>query len=202
MKLLIGLAFSLLSATLYAQSVEGPALVSALEKGGYVIVMRHASSPRQEPDAATANPDNTTRERQLDDVGRTTATDFGKALRQLHIPIGQVYSSPTYRAQETIRLASLPTPTLAPELGENGQSMQATTDSQADWLRKKVTEFPQGTNTILVTHFPNITSAFPQWSSGIGDGEALIFGPDGKGGAIMIARVKIDDWPKFVRTSK
>ena len=172
-------------------------LVKTLQKGGCVIVMRHASSPRDLPDAATANPDNTTRERQLDAAGRASAAAFGNALRQLKIPVGLVLSSPTYRAQETIRLAQLPAPTLAPELGENGASMQAVTDAQAEWLRKKAAEFTAGTNTILVTHFPNITRAFPDSSKGIGDGEALVFGPDGKGGATLIARVKIEDWPKL-----
>jgi hypothetical protein len=39
----------------------------------------------------------------------------------------------------------------------------------------------------------NITGAFPQWASGLADGEALIFGPDAKGKAILVTRVKIDE---------
>lgn len=49
-----------------AQTLTGGALVKALERGGYMIVMRHANSPRVAPDAPTANPDNVNRERQLD----------------------------------------------------------------------------------------------------------------------------------------
>ncbi len=185
------------SAALAAQTPAN--LVATLQKGGCVLVMRHVSSPREVPDAATANADNTTRERQLDAVGRASATAFGEALRRLHIPVGTVLSSPTYRAEETIRLAQLPAPALSPELGENGASMQAVTDAQAEWLRKKAAEFSAGTNTILVTHFPNITRAFPDNSKGIGDGEALVFGSDGKGGAMLIARVKIEEWPQLDR---
>lgn len=193
----IAAAISLISTTLPAHTLSNEALVKALQHGGYVIVMRHASSPRETPDAKTANPDNVNHERQLDEAGRASATALGNALRQLKIPIGEVLSSPTYRAQETIRLAQLPTPKTVAELGENGQSMQGTTDAQSAWLQKKVTEFPKGTNTLLVTHFPNMTKAFPQWSTGLADGEALIFGSDGKGGAALIARVKIEDWPKL-----
>ena len=80
----------------------------------------------------------------------------------------------------------------APELGDNGQSMQGGTAAQAAWLQKRVTQFPSGNNTILVTHFPNINGAFPQLASGLADGEALIFGPSG-----LVARVKIEDWPAF-----
>jgi phosphohistidine phosphatase SixA len=197
MSLSIAAAISVMTTTVAAQSLSNEALVKALQHGGYVIVMRHASSPRETPDAKTANADNVNRERQLDETGRATAIAMGKALRQLNIPVGEVYSSPTYRALETIRLAQFPAPHTVPELGENGQSMQATTDAQSAWLQKKVTELPKGTNTILVTHFPNMNHAFPQWTSGLADGEALVFGSDGKGGATLLARVKIEEWPKL-----
>ncbi len=180
-----------------AQMLSGEALVKALRQGGYVIVMRHASSPRDVPDKQTANPDNTKPERQLDGVGRTTAAAMGKALRELEIPIGEVFTSPTYRALETIRLAQWSNPKPTPELGDNGQSMSGGTEAQAAWLQKAVTQFPSGTNTVVVTHFPNLTRAFPKDAVGVEDGEALIFGPDGKGGAKVVARVRIEDWPKM-----
>jgi len=189
----------LIATGMHAQTLSGQALVNALRQGGYVIVMRHASSPRETPDAKTANPDNTNHERQLDETGRSTATAFGKALRDLKIPIGEVLSSPTYRAQETIRLAKLPMPKTVPELGENGQSMKGSTEAQSAWLRNAVTQFPKGSNTLLVTHFPNMSAAFPQSTSGLADGEALVFGPDGKGGSAVVARIKIEEWPKLPR---
>jgi len=182
-----------------AQTLSGEALAKALQRGGYVIVMRHANSPREAPDAQTANPDNVNRERQLDAEGRATAIAMGKAVRELKIPIGTVYSSPTYRALETVRLAQLGKAIPIPELGDGGRGMQVSTEAQAEWLRKKVTEFPAGTNIILVTHFPNLNRAFPQWSAGVADGEALILGPDGKGGAALVARVKIEQWPELAR---
>ena len=180
-----------------AQMLSGEALVKALRQGGYVIVMRHASSPREVPDKATANPDNTKPERQLDETGRSTATAMGKALRDLKIPIGEVLTSPTYRALETIRMEQWPNAKPVPELGDNGQSMQGGTEAQATWLQKEVTRFPSGTNKILVTHLPNLTRAFPKEAAGLEDGEALIFTSDGKGGAKVIARVKIEEWRKL-----
>ena len=181
----------------HAQMLSGQALLKALRQGGYVIVMRHASSPREVPDRQHANPDNTKPERQLDETGRTTAAAMGKALRELKLPIGEVFSSPTYRALETVRLAQLPAPKPTPELGDNGRSMSGGTAAQAAWLQKAVVQFPVGANTVVVTHFPNLTRAFPRDAAGVEDGEALIFGPDGKGGAKVAARVKIEDWPKM-----
>jgi phosphohistidine phosphatase SixA len=176
-----------------AQTLSGSGLVAALRQGGYVIVMRHASSPREVPDKNSANPDNTKLERQLDQTGRTSSAAMGKAMRDLKIPVGEVLSSPTYRALETVKFAQWPDPRPVPELGDGGQSMQGVSDAQGVWLQKKVTEAPKATNTILVTHMPNLSRAFPQVSA-VADGEALIFHPDGKGAAPLIARVKIEEW--------
>ena len=184
-------AMLLLAGAVHAQTLK------ALQQGGYVIVMRHASSPREAPDKQTANADNVNRERQLDAEGRASATAMGKALRDLMIPIGEVLSSPTYRALETVRYAKLGDPKPVAELGDNGQSMQGGTQAQAAWLQKRVTQFPVGTNTIIVTHFPNLTAAFPQMAAGVADGESLVFGVDGKGGATLVTRVKIEDWLKL-----
>src|SRR5580704_5105611 len=180
--------------TLAALFAAEPSPLKLLQHGGYVIVMRHASSPREAPDKFTANPDNTADERQLDADGRESAIAMGKALRRLKIPIGEVFTSPTYRALETVRLTQFRNPRPQAELGDNGQSMQGGTEAQAAWLRKKVTQFPSGTNTVVITHLPNLRGAFPQLTDGVEDGEALVFGPDGKGGATIVGRVKIEEW--------
>ena len=186
--------FFLASATHAQQQLQGEALVKALRQGGYVIVMRHASSPREVPDKAAANPDNVKPERQLDQEGRASATAMGKALRDLKIPVGAVLSSPTYRALETIRYAQFGNPQTFPELGDNGQSMQGGTEAQATWLKQKVTEFPRGTNTLIVTHMPNMSRAFPQSTERLEDGEALVFGPTG-----VLARIKIQEWQGMLK---
>jgi phosphohistidine phosphatase SixA len=180
-----------------AQELSGNALVTSLKRGGYVLVMRHASSPRETPDASTANPDNTSRERQLDEAGRSTAKAMGEALRRLAIPVGQVYTSPTYRARETVRLLALKDAMPIEELGDTGRSMQAAGDAQAEWLQKIVARAPTA-NALVVTHMPNIARAFPK-ASDIADGETLIFKPDGTGGTALVARVKIEEWAALPR---
>lgn len=179
-----------------SESLSGVALVKALRSGGYVLLMRHASSPLTPPDAAHADTGNPKHERQLDQTGRDTAHAMGRAIRALHVRVGKVWSSPTYRALETVRLVGLPTPTAANQLGDGGQSMQAASVNQSDWLRTKVAAPPRaGTDTIIVTHYPNIADAFGQAAAGLSDGGALIFHPDGKGGAELVARIKIGAWP-------
>jgi phosphohistidine phosphatase SixA len=194
--LMITGAVILLSATkaAHAQNLSSGALVSGLRQGGYVIVLRHTSSPREAPSKQTANPDNVNLERQLDGTGRDSAIAMGKALRDLKIPIGDVLSSPTYRALETVKYAQLGNPVPHAELGDRGQSMQGVSDSDGAWLRDRTAQLPKMGNTIIVTHMPNLSRAFPQ-TTGVADGEALIFHPDGKGGTVLAGRIKIEEWP-------
>lgn len=186
-----------------AENLSGTELIDTLRQGGHVLLMRHASSPRKTPDTASANPDNTGLERQLDAAGRSNSTAMGNALRRRRIPIGQVFSSPTYRARETVRLAAFGQPELIPELGDGGRGMQPDSDgTRSEWLRTKLSERPSGrTNTVIVTHQPNIVGALgPQWS-GIADGETLVLRAGAEEPAV-IARVKIEEWPTLVDGQK
>jgi phosphohistidine phosphatase SixA len=178
-----------------AQTLTGPALVKALQAGGHVIVMRHASSPSRIPD--TPNPDNVPPERQLDERGRATSTAMGEAIRRLKIPIGDVLTSPTYRARETARLIGLPNLRPAAELGEITGPMLPASKAQTEWLQKKVRDLPRGTNTVLVTHVPNVSAAFPDVVPAVDQGEALVFGSDGKGGVGVAGRITIEEWPSL-----
>ena len=45
---------------------------------------------------------------------------------------------------------------------------------------------------VLVTHTGNVTGAF---AVNAAEGEVLVFHPDGRGGAQLVARLKIEDWP-------
>jgi hypothetical protein len=70
--------------------------------------------------------------------------------------------------------------------------MQGVTEGQAAWLRDRVTHLPSGTNTIIVTHMPNISRAFPAWGA-VDDGEAVIVGTGGR----VVGRIRMDEWPRL-----
>jgi phosphohistidine phosphatase SixA len=192
------LAVGLLAAArIEAQTVPLTDLVKQLRQGGYVLVMRHASSPREVPTKETANADNTKLERQLDEAGRRGAAAMGEAIRALRIPIGAVLTSPTYRALETVKHAGVGAPTVVEELGDRGKSMQGVDELQAMWLRKKVAEVPPSGNTHLVTHQPNLSRAFPDWGATVADGEVAVLRPNGRGDAVLVGRIPIHEWPKL-----
>jgi phosphohistidine phosphatase SixA len=180
-----------------ADDLEGASLVQHLRDGGYVLLLRHAHAPASPPSKEIADQSNLTLERQLDEQGRDSAKAMGKAIKKLRIPIGLVLSSPTYRAMETVRLAGLGTAQPTAQLGDGGQSMaRDAVSGQASWLRSTVASQPKpGSNTLLVTHMPNIQTAFPDDAADLSDGEMLVFRPDKAGGAKLVAKIKIEDWP-------
>jgi phosphohistidine phosphatase SixA len=188
----------------HADELAGPALVNALRHGGYVLVMRHASSPFEVPDKSAADPENVTVERQLDEAGKTTSTSMGKALKTLGVPIGEVDSSQTFRALQTAKYADLPHPKPVAELTEGAQGMTADeSKARAAWLTHAAASVPRaGTNTVLITHTPNIPAAFSDKGKDIKAGETMVFQPDGKGGTSLVARVTIDEWPKLAAAQR
>ena len=172
-----------------AQALSGSDLVEALRDGGYVIVMRHARSPRAQPDASTASPGNLNLERQLDEIGRETAMQMGRAVRSQQIPVGQILSSPTFRAMETVTYLELGDAQPVAELGSGGDGA---------WLTARAAQtVHDGTNSLFVTHRPNLSSAFGDEAVGMADGEALIVRPNGEH-AVVVGRVRIEDWATLV----
>src|SRR3954453_11679167 len=184
-------------AAIAGQARSTEELIGLLRQGGYVLVMRHASSPREAPTKEQANPDNPKQERQLDESGRRGPSAMGEALRRLQIPIGDVLTSPTYRAMETVKLARLDRPQAVSELGDGGQSMQGVPEAQASWLRNRVNEVPRSRNTILVTHQPNLSRAFPDWGVSVADGETVVLRPDVRGVDAVIGRIPNEEWPRL-----
>ena len=122
---------------------------------------------------------------------------MGVAFRRLRIPVGAVLASPTFRALQTAELARFPTPRTHDDLGETDRSMSSDLiAARTGWLRALVTQSPRhGTNTVIVSHYPNITAAFARDAKDFNEGEALVFRPDGHGGAALVGRVKIEEWP-------
>jgi phosphohistidine phosphatase SixA len=175
-----------------AQEIAHEDLADALREGGYVIVMRHASSPRAVPDATTANPDNVDRERQLDETGRAEAAAMGDAIRNHGISITEVLSSPTYRAVETAHRMGYSEIHTVDELSNEG--MRASGEEYAAWLRANVAVPPDAGNRLLITHGPNVSAAFPEQAADMGEGEALVFRPGAHGDSALVARLAITDW--------
>jgi broad specificity phosphatase PhoE len=171
-------------------------VVKMLRAGGHVIVFRHGATHPDQADTDPLNLDNVAKQRQLNDTGRADAKAVGEVFKSAGVPIGRSYSSRFYRAVETARLIGGKDPVATSDVSEGGLVVSPNENSRrARALRTMVATPPDpDTNTLIVTHKPNILDAFGRNWFDVKEGEASIFKPDGKGEYALIARVQIDQW--------
>jgi hypothetical protein len=73
---------------------------------------------------------------------------------------------------------------------------------RAEAFRKMLATAPKaGTNTILITHHPNILAALGKDWFDVKEGEASIFRPE-DGGYRLVARVQMDEWSRIATAAK
>ena len=199
-------AFALAGGLLAAISLTAPILAaaddkdvaSALRAGGLVIVVRHGATFPDQADTDPFHPDNIAAQRNLNDKGKALAKAFGDALRQIGVPIGKVYTSLFNRAYETAVLAGFGDIEKTADLTEGGLVVSPNENNRrADALRKMLGTAPRaGTDTIIITHKPNIVDALGKDWFDVKEGEASIFRPE-NGRYQLIARVQMDEWPRL-----
>ena len=197
----VAFAAALLLVATTEQSARAQAeWINALRQGGYVIVFRHGATHQDQADTDPLNPKNVAQQRQLNEAGRAKAKEIGEAFRKLRIPVGQVQTSVFNRAVETGTLMNLGEVTSSLDISEGGLVVSPIENNRrAQALRKlAATVPPAGTNTILVTHKPNILDAFGKEWFDVREGEASVFQPGG-GGYKLIARVQADEWGKLAQ---
>jgi phosphohistidine phosphatase SixA len=172
-------------------------LVESLRSGGYVIVVRHGATFSDRADTDPFNLDNIAKQRNLNEKGKELAKAFGDAIRRVGIPAGEVYTSNFNRAFETAVLAGFNDIEKTTDLTEGGLVVSPDEDSRrAAALRKMLAQMPEKGNTFLITHKPNIIDALGKDWFDVKEGEASIFKPH-DGEYRPVARVQMEDWPKF-----
>lgn len=181
-----------------AQPVAMPALLTQLQQGGYVIVLRHGATNRDQADTAPLQHDNVAQQRLLSEQGKQVAQQMGEAFKKLGIPLGTVTTSKFNRAIETGKLVSGREVVTTLDVTEGGLVVSPIeNDRRAEALRKMAGTLPAaGTNTLIVTHKPNILDAFGKDWFEVKEGEASVFKPESTGTATLIARVQANDWLK------
>ena len=199
----LGVCFGLFA--MLGIAVPGPAAADdteqALRAGGLVIVVRHGATLADQADTDPLNFENIAAQRNLNDKGKTLAKAFGDALRQGGIPVGEVYTSKYNRAYETAVIAGLKNIEKTADLTEGGLVVSPNENNRRiEAFHKMLGTAPKpGTNTILITHKPNIVDALGKDWFDVKEGEASIFRPEG-GVYRLVARVQMDDWPRLAAT--
>jgi phosphohistidine phosphatase SixA len=176
--------------------------VKGLRGGGHVIVFRHGATHADQADTDPLNIANVAKQRQLNDQGRALARNIGEAMRKLNIPVGQVQTSQFNRAVETGTLLGFGAVTSTADITEGGLVVTPAENNRRAAAMKKLaaTVPPAGTNTVLVSHKPNIMDAFGKDWFDIREGEASVFRPDGSSYRLVV-RIQAADWGKLAQQS-
>jgi phosphohistidine phosphatase SixA len=177
--------------------------INALRQGGHVIVFRHGATHADQADTDPLNLGNVAKQRQLNDAGRALAKSIGESIRKLRIPVGLVRTSMFQRAVDTGTLLGFGDVKATADITEGGLVVTPIENNRrTDAFRKLVAEMPAaGTNTVIVSHKPNIMDAFGKDWFDVREGEASVFQPDGKGGYKPIARILAGDWSKLAQAA-
>jgi len=195
-------AIALLCGFTQATAADTPDLIASLTQGGYVLVFRHTATDDSQKDIYPFKFDDMSAQRQLSEKGRDMARRIGTAVRELAIPVGDVYTSRLNRAIEAGRLISghevKPVDALTDSSNASASGMANPTGANAkagQAVRQLVDSAPKaGTNTFLITHKTNIADAFGKDAGDVQEGEAFVYRATGSGPASFAGRIKAADW--------
>jgi hypothetical protein len=198
---LSGLALALTSMPTLGQSAMRDVLED-MKKGGYVVVVRHGRT-NESADTKDASPldlSNCSGQLALNEVGKRQAQAIGEAFKKAEVPVGRVIASAYCRAMETGRLAfgnaeGSDALLLEAFVPAPGTPVPPPWPQRVEMMKQMIAAAPPvGTNTVLITHFPNVKAAL---GIQIGFGDAAILKPDGNGGAVVVARITAKEWASF-----
>ena len=178
-------------------AADDAALARALRAGGLVILVRHGATFADQTEAEPPNFDDPATQRNLNDKGKALAKNFGEALRAAGVPVGRVLTSRYNRAYETAVLAGFKDIAKTDDLTLVNSPTPTERNRHVEAVRKLLSTAPSpGTDTVLVSHKPNIVDALGDDWSNVEEGEASIFRPE-NGGYKLVARVPMEEWPRI-----
>jgi broad specificity phosphatase PhoE len=192
----------LIPVSVSAEDFSHRELVQLLRQGGYNIYFRHEATDwgqydtvRQEKDWLSCDG---SKMRQLSDAGRQRAKRSGEAMRQIGVPVSEVLASPYCRTMETARQFGLGEVVATTEvMNLRAAEFFGGREAIIAKARRLLASQPSpGSNRIVVAHGNVAQAATPVYP---GEGEGVVFRPDGSGGFIVVDRIPPDRWLQLVR---
>ena len=141
---------------------DSEALWRRLQKGGYVVLMRHAVTVPGIGDPPGFKLADCSTQRNLSEEGRRDARQIGAAFRGKSIPIASVLSSRWCRCIDTAKLA-FDRVEPAPMLDSMFIDDAAARRSKLAALRTRLAAFRNGGNLVLVTNDVNIRALIDRY---------------------------------------
>lgn len=140
-----------------------PELLQKLQRGGYVLYMRHAATDHTQADAKQLVLTDCSTQRNLSAAGRQYASQVAQFFRNLQITFEKSIASPYCRTRETAELA-FGESTTEPYLAFSAGQEQAKRQTSAVKLRRYLAQSPEkGKNRVVVGHTSNLLEATQVW---------------------------------------
>jgi phosphohistidine phosphatase SixA len=169
-----------------------PALASTLQRGGVVLVLRHAATDFSMPDQDPVVLSDCRTQRNLNAQGRADSRTIGRGVRRLGLRIGRVLASPFCRTKETARLAFGRFTVSRALLNTIVAEHHARWRAQIRAARRLLGSRPApGTLTVLVTHGSVVEDTTGQT---LEEGETLVFRPLGSSRFRLLGRILPAEW--------
>ena len=160
-------------------------VVAMLRTGGLVIVFRHAHTDRSRMESHDFSLTDRSTQRNLSEQGVSDATQIGRRVKALGIPIAEVLASPMFRTLESAQHAFGRADTT-----ELLRSRGSSPDARA--LLTGAVEL--GQNRVLVTHNAFLHRYLePLGVRQIGEGDAVVVRPLGDRFEV-VGRIRVADW--------
>lgn len=183
-------------------TLSDQALIAALQRGGYNLYFRHEATNWSQQDAVFQRDDwlscDGSRVRQLSAEGRQRAQRTGQAMRSLKIPVSEVLASPYCRTMDTARQLGLgdvqaSNDVMNLRVAEYFGGREAVVATARALLARRPSA---GSNRVIVAHGNVAQAATPVYP---GEGEAVIFEPDGQGQFRFVGRITPERWVELSR---
>jgi phosphohistidine phosphatase SixA len=169
-----------------------PVLATALQRGGLVLVLRHAATDLSKPDQDPVVLSDCRTQRNLNAQGRADARTIGRGARRLELRIGKVLSSPFCRTKETARLAFGRFRVSQALLNTIAAEHSARWRRQIREARRLLGTKPAAAMlTVLVTHGSVVGDTTGQT---LDEGETLVFRPLGSSRFRLLGRIFPREW--------
>ena len=161
-------------------------LMTALRRGGYTVILRHARTDRSFQEERAYVPKERSAQRNLTDEGVRDAALMGVVFRKYGITFAEVISSPMFRTVETAEMA----------VGKPDTTMVLRVFPSTPEQAALVAKAPKpGTNRLLVTHHFVIETHVPGISPGeIAESEAAVVRRTSGGKVELVGRITLEDW--------
>lgn len=186
----------------FTETFADRTLLTQIQKGGFVLYMRHGTTDNSRADRAPqVDLNDCSTQRVLNDEGRKLAVAVGQAFRKAKIPVGEIFHSPLCRARESTELAF---PDMRSQFQQELNLMYTanlTTEQKKPVIaatRKILSApVPPNSNRIIVAHAPNMADLIGYFVKP--EGTVVVIRPGGANGFEYVASIPPSLWNQLVK---